>query len=72
MDQEGRENIVANMLGRLTKTTTAQCLHLLMVALFNMQFFHNTKRVTSDKFQQEEQEKKRNWKHLPGTVISVN
>ena len=32
VDQEGRTNIVANMLGRLTKTTIAQCLHLLMVA----------------------------------------
>ena len=32
VDQEGHANIVANMLGRLTKTTTAQCLHLLMVA----------------------------------------
>ena len=32
VDLEGRANIVANMLGRLTKTTTAQCIHLLMVA----------------------------------------
>ena len=33
---------------------------------------HNTKRVTSDKFQQAEREKKRNWKNPQGTVISVN
>ena len=32
----------------------------------------NTKPVTSDKSQQVEQEKKRNWKHPQGTVISVN
>ena len=32
LDMEGRENIVANMLGKLTKITTAQCLHLCMVA----------------------------------------
>ena len=32
VDQEGCENIVANMLGRLTKTTTAQCLHLTKVS----------------------------------------
>ena len=35
-------------------------------------FLHNTKRVTSDKLQQAELEKKRNWKHPQGTVISVN
>ena len=34
--------------------------------------FHNNKRVTSDKFQQEELEKKLNWKHPQGTVISFN
>ena len=33
---------------------------------------HNTKRVTSDKVQQEEREKKQNWKHPQGTVISIN
>ena len=31
VDQEGRANIVANVLGRLTKNT-AQCLHLMMIA----------------------------------------
>ena len=35
-------------------------------------FFHNTKRVTSDKVQKAEREKKRNWKHPQGAVISVN
>ena len=35
-------------------------------------FLHNTKHVTSDKVQQAEQEKKRNWKHRQGTVISIN
>ena len=33
---------------------------------------HNNKHVTSDKFQQEEREKKSNWKHMQGTVISFN
>ena len=37
-----------------------------------MQFLDNTKRVTSDKVQQSEQERKRNWKHPQGTVISIN
>ena len=32
LDHGGCANIVANMLGRLTKKTTAQCLHLLMVS----------------------------------------
>ena len=32
----------------------------------------NTKRGTSDKVQQSEQEKKRSWKHPQGTVISIN
>ena len=35
-------------------------------------FLHNTKRVTSDKVQQEEQENKWNWKHPQGAFISVN
>ena len=35
-------------------------------------FLHSTKRVTFDEFQQEERDKKRNWKHPQGTVISVN
>ena len=39
MDQEGRANIVANMLGRLTKITTAQCLHLRMAAWSSVQLF---------------------------------
>ena len=33
---------------------------------------HNTKRVTSDKFQQAEREKKRNGKHPQGAVISIS
>ena len=33
---------------------------------------HNTKRVNSDKFQQAELDKKRNWKHPQGTVIITN
>ena len=37
-----------------------------------MHFFHNTRRVTSDKVQQTDWEKKRNWKHPQGTVISVS
>ena len=37
-----------------------------------MHFFHNAKRVTSDKVQQAERVNKRNWKHLQETVISVN
>ena len=32
VDQECCTNIFANMLGRLKRTTTAQCLHMLMVA----------------------------------------
>ena len=32
----------------------------------------NTNFFTSNKFQQAEQEKKRNWKHLQGKLISVN
>ena len=32
VDQEVSANIVANMLGRFTKITTDQCLHLMMVA----------------------------------------
>ena len=32
----------------------------------------NSKPVTYDKFQQAEQENKRNWKHLQGTAISIN
>ena len=35
-------------------------------------FLHNTKRATSDKSQQAEREKKQNWKHPQGTVISIN
>ena len=35
-------------------------------------FLHNTKCVTSDKVHQAEREKKRNWKHPQGTVISAN
>ena len=35
-------------------------------------FLHNTKCVTTDKVQQAEREKKRNWKHPQGTFISVN
>ena len=35
-------------------------------------FLHNTKYVTSYKSQQVEREKRRNWKNLRGTVISVN
>ena len=31
VDQEGRANIVANMLGRLTKSTTKNCLHMMIV-----------------------------------------
>ena len=72
MDQEVHANIVTNMLGILTKTTTAQCLYLLMVAWSDVIIFQNTKRVTSDKSQQAEREKKKNWKHTQGTVISVN
>ena len=33
---------------------------------------HNTKRVNSDKFQQAELDKKRDWKHPQGTVIITN
>ena len=33
---------------------------------------HNIKCVTSDKPQQEEREKKQNWKHPQGIFISVN
>ena len=39
MDQEGSEHIFANVLVILTKTTTAQCLHLMMVSWSNLQFF---------------------------------
>ena len=35
-------------------------------------FLQNNKRVTSDEVQQAEQEKKRNWKHPQGTLISGN
>ena len=35
-------------------------------------FLHNNKRVTSDKFQQAEPEKKINFKHLQGKFISIN
>ena len=35
-------------------------------------FLHNTKRVTSNKFQQAKRVKKINWKHPHCTVISVN
>ena len=35
-------------------------------------FFHNTKCVTSDKYQQAEREKKRNCKNPQGIVISIN
>lgn len=33
---------------------------------------HNTKQVTSDKVKQMEREKKRNWKHPQGQVVSTN
>ena len=35
-------------------------------------FLENTKRATSDKFQQAERDRKRNWKHPQRTVIIVN
>ena len=35
-------------------------------------FLHNIKRLTSDKVQQSEQDKKHNWKHPQEKVISVN
>ena len=35
-------------------------------------FLHNTKRVTSDKVQQEQRENKRDWKHPQGHVVSTN
>ena len=35
-------------------------------------FLHYTKCVTSDRVQQVEREKKRNWKHPQGAVISIN
>ena len=35
-------------------------------------FLHNIKRVTSDKVQKSEREKKLNWKHPQGIVISIN
>ena len=43
-----------------------------MVAWSDVIIFQNTKRVTSDKFQQGEIEKNQNWKHLQGTVMIVN
>ena len=54
------------------KKTTAQCVHLLMVAWSAVKFLHNTKIVDYDKFQQEEQDNKWNCKHLKGTFINVN
>ena len=39
VDQEGCANIESNMLGRLTKITTEQCLHLRMVAWSDVQLF---------------------------------
>ena len=42
----------------------------ILIQLANI--LHNTKHVTSDESQQAEREKKRNWKNLQGTVISVN
>ena len=39
VDQEGCANVDTNMLGRLTKITTEQCLHLRMVAWSDVQLF---------------------------------
>ena len=72
MDQEGHENIVANMLVILIKkyctVSTSADGSLIRYAIF----LHNTKPAISDKVRQSEQENKRNWKHPQGTVISVN
>ena len=72
MDQEGRENIVANMLGRLKKNYCTVSTSDYGSLIRREICLHNTKRVTSDKVQQAEREKEQNYKHLQGTVVSVN